>query len=581
MCICAPTIALDGVDLWPSTGWAPILRRMASGPRISSELASSELAAAGPPGDGVRARRPRFWPIPVITALALLPMVTWLGAYFWVNSTPGRALVTDWIVGRAPAGRLVIRDVHWGPLPDELRLGDVSVLDENGRPLVHASEVTADVVVSEILAGDLVLDRVRATDYLLALAWDADGRLNLSRALARPERAGSATKRRTTRRLLDLRRIELVRGDVTLEWPRWGLQFSGVSARGAIHVDRGGAAAIHADLQGGRAHALWGGGDRAVHAEAVEITGFDWADHGFGVGRLAVRGDDGSAVDVSGSLELSGDLALAVEGDVVLGAALAQLIGAGAFAEGGRVSGLDLELDGPTMTGRAERVEIPAFTAGPFTARGVTTALDDFTYVPGMLKPTGALVLRDTRVATLSAPGLSVEETAIGRVNVLVRAQSSATLDDVVARAIIIEDRVTLAAKAHVEATFGLTSGDIDASVITDAGRVAATGTIRVSPFSKKLTVALRVAVEQVGGDLAGYLLSWLPADATASLTAPLEGFAVFRTVLGKERVEGEKGKRWVATTTLDEAQLEGGGSVVYDGEAWAATAPPAAPATP
>jgi len=56
----------------------------------------------------------------------------------------------------------------------------------------------------------------------------------------------------------------------------------------------------------------------------------------------------------------------------------------------------------------------------------------------------------------------------------------------------------------------------------------------------------------------------------------------VFRTVLGKERVEGKKGKHWVAATSLDEAHLEGGGSVVeFDGEAWAATAPPAAPATP
>ena len=533
------------------------------------------MAAAGPSRDSVRPERPRFWPVVLITALALLPITTWLGAYFWVNSTPGRALVSDWILGRAPAGRLVIRDVYWGPLPDELRLGDVSVLDEAGRPLIHATQVTADVVVSRLFEGDVVLDRVQATDYVLALAWDEAGRLNLSRALARPKRAGEATTRKTRRRLIDLRRVELVRGDVTLEWPRWGLQFSGVSARGAVHLDRAGAVAVHADLQGGKAHALWGDGDRAVHADAIDITGFGWAEDGFDVGRLAVNG-------VGGSLELGSGLGIAVEGDVFLDAALARLVGAGAFAEGGRVYGLDLELEGTTMTGKAERVEIPAFTAGPVTARGVTTALDDFSYVPGLLKPTGALALHDTRVATLTAPGLRAEETSIGRVNALVRAQSSATLDDVAARAIVIEDRVTVAAKGHVEATFGLTSGDIEASVVTDAGRIGATGTIRVSPFSKKVTVALRVAVEQVGGDLAGYLLGWLPADPAASLTPPLEGFAVFRTVLGKERVEGKKGKHWVAATSLDEAHLEGGGSVVeFDGEAWAATAPPAAPATP
>jgi len=551
---------------------------MAPGPRNDGR----DAAVGGPRGDGPRARR--FWPIPLLTLFLALPLTAWLGGYFWVNSTPGRTLVADWLLGRAPAGSLVVGAVHWGPLPDELQLADVSILGEDGRPLIHATEIAADVVVSHLLDGDLVVDRVRARGYLLELAWGEDGELNVSRALKRPETKPGSDEPRPPkrRRVLDLRRIELLDGDVTLSWPRWGLQFSAVSARGALTIDRGGELAIHADLTGGRAHAMWGErGQKTVKVSSVDIIGFDWAEQGFDVRRLALTAEDGSAVDVDGSLEFSGDLELAVEGDIALGATTAALTAGQALPAGGRVRALELELAGTTLAGRAERVELPVLEIGPLSATSVVTTLDDFTFVPGLLKPSGALAMHDAKVERLSAPGIEAIDTSIGRVAVSVRAKSSATLDDVVARELTIEDRVTTHARGQVDASFGLTSGEFDANVVTDMGRVGASGTVRISPFSKKLTVSLRVALEQVGGDLASYLLGYLPPDPAASLSPPLEGFAVFRTVLGKQKVEGKKGKHWVATTNLDEAQLSGGGRVIFDGEAWAAKAPSEAPATP
>ncbi|TNF26656.1 MAG: hypothetical protein EP329_20900 [Deltaproteobacteria bacterium] len=535
-------------------------------------------------GTGARPRRRgRFWPIPVLTLLVALPLAAWMGAYFWVNSTPGRALVGDWLLGRAPAGRLVIGAVHWGPLPDELHLGDVLIRDEAGRPLIHATEVTADVVVSHLLEGDLVVDRARASGYFLELAWDEEGKLNVARALARPKKPGSGGGPPKPRRLVELRRIELVDGDLTLAWPSWGMQFSDVDAHGALTLDRAGQLAIHADLHGGRAHALWGKhDDKAVHVNDVDIVGFHWADQGFDVDRLGLTADDGSLIDVAGTLELAGDLELDVQGDVALGATIAPVVLGRTLPTGGRVDDLELTLAGTTLTGRAHRVTAPSVEVGPVSVTDVATAVDDFTFVPGLIKPSGAVALHDTRVSHLTAPGLDVRDTRIGKVAVAVRSRSTATLDDVVARALTLEDRVTLGAKAHIEASFGLTSGEVDANIVTDMGRIGASGSLRVSPFSKKLTVSLRVALEQVGGSLATYLVDYLPPAPGATLGAPLEGFAVFRTVLGKDKVEGKKGKHWVAETRLEEAQLEGGGHrVVYDGEAWAATAVPAPPATP
>ena len=535
------------------------------------------MSAAPPSLSPPRAAPARaFWPQAAATLLLLVPLAAWVTAYFWANSTPGRAAAAEWLLGRAPAGRLSLGDLHWGPRPDDVLLIDFAIVDPAGRPLVTATSVQARVDLVALAEGDLVVDDVRAVDFSLHLAWDDEGQLNLARALARERAPGSASAPGRRRRV-HLRRIALDGGAVTLEWPRWGLQFEHVRATGAVET---GAAplAIHADLRAGASHVVWEGGAENAHARGVDIAGFHWAGDGFDVDRLAIAGADGSGVDLAGSLELSGDLALRIEGDAALGPEVAEVALGPLLPDGARVHDMTLSLAGTTMTGRAQRLEAPTLSAGPLTVRGIDAPIDELTFVPGLLKPTGAVALHDVRAARIEGPGLVADGVSLGRAALALRAQSTATLSDLDVRALQLEGRLTTAVHGHLEATFGLTSGTFEAAVATDSGRIEASGTVRLSPLTKKLKVAMRVAADRVGDRVAAYLQSYLPAAEAAALAPPLDGFALFETTLSKEKPEEGGAKRWIARTSLTEARLTGGGELIYDGSAWATVPTPSAP---
>lgn len=550
---------------------------------------ASTPAASGPGrppsrGPDDAARRPRrLWPQVVATGL-LLPWLAWLGAYFALNSSPGQAALLSALVGAAPDGRVQVGHARWGPLPDELELIDARVLDVDERPIILAEHVVADVSFVDLIGGDLVVDRLRVDGFTLHLAWGEDGVLNLTRALRRPRgprdpEAPPDEPRAPSSRQVLLERVELARGDVTLEWPRWGLQFQRVDTRGTIRLggDRGDGdtVAIHADLTGGVAHGMWSNGERAVHAERVGITGFRWGRGGFDVERLELVAQDGGRVDVDGRVEVTPALELDVRGDVEVSAALAALVDDELLPAGARVEGLRFGygLDSP-ITARAALLSAPEVNAGPIAIRDVRLALDALSFRPGGMRPTGSIQVTGVHAGRVEAPdGLSGQGVSIAAIDATVKNESIATLSGIRADVFALPGGEVGPAAADAEITFGLTAGTFDAKLTTGKGVAAVSGTARLSALTRRFTVAVRVALEAAGGAMAQTLLDLLPAEEAARLTPPVDGFALFETRIARESVEGQSGKRWVARTAITEARLDGGQRVTFDGDAWSATA--------
>lgn len=534
----------------------------------------SERAAGGPR---------RLWPQLAATAL-VLPWLLWLGAYFWFNSSPGQDLLLGAVVGVAP-DRVEVGHARWGPLPDEIELIDARVLDLDGRPIIAAEHVIADVSMADLVAGDLFIDRVRVDGFTLHLAWDDEGALNLTRALRRPGAPRPPDDRPrpppSTRRVT-LDRVELARGDVTLEWPRWGLQFQGVDARGAIRV--GGAPddpiAIYADLTGGHAHGMWSDGERTVNVERVGITGFRWGRGGFDVERLELAAADGGLVDVDGRLEVSPALALDVRGDLQVSAAIAAIVDADLLPAGVRVEGLRFAygVDAP-ITARAALLSAPELSAGPIAVRDARLTLDALSFLPGGLRPTGSVQVSAAYAGHIEAPdGLSGRGVSIAAIDATIKNESIATLAGIRAELFTLPGGEVGPAAADAEITFGLTAGTFDGKLTTGQGVAAVSGTARLSALTRRFTVAVRVALEGAGGAMAQTLFDLLPSGEAARLTPPIDGFALFETRIARESVEGHSGKRWIARTAITEARLDGGQRVTFDGDGWSVTALEAAP---
>ncbi|PIE18993.1 MAG: hypothetical protein CSA66_03370 [Proteobacteria bacterium] len=538
---------------------------------MSSPLATPESPAR-------RRRRGTLWPVLLATLLAL-PAAAWVGGYFWLNSTTGQQAIADWLTGQAPADRLDIALVRWGPLPHRVELLDLRIHDADGRPLVSARHVDADLRLGALLDGELLVDGAVVEDVLLHLGWDRDGALNLSEALARPEapKPGAEPSAKPTgpKRGFALEGLDLRRVSLTLEWPTWGLRFDQVAARGGVALRPGaGGLSIDADLSAARSLVTWHE-DRSVVFRGVDIGGFSWRDEGFTVARLALDNPDGATrASLTGRMGFRGDLSFVAHGDVALAGDDAEHLVPGVFPQGASIVGLAADYAGGKVSGRMRQARAPSVALGPVLARGVSLPVDALTIVPGLLRPTGSLKITHARADMISLPhDAGAQDVEVDALTMTIRGTSSAELEGVRVASLRLPEGQVGRAAAKGRITFGLTSGELDGSVETDQGVIGANGKLRLNPLSQRLTISTRVAVEDVGGAIADTILSFIPVDRRAELAAPLSGYAVFETRLSRDKSKGSKGKRWSPRTRVTDARLEGQGRLTFDGDRWARAA--------
>lgn len=516
----------------------------------------------------------RFWPFALLSLLLLLPTL-WLGAYFWANSSPGRATLMRILTKRLPPSVISVGAIHWGPAPAELELLGVVLADEAGEPAIRADAVTAELALDDlVLHGETRLLGIRVRDYLVRLEWGSDGSLNVARAVARasgpPPAEPPGPKR--PKKLMIFDHLELEHGEVHLAGPGWELAFAAVDARGSVHLGGERGLVITADLTAGASHGAWVDGKRRVAADGVRIDGFAWEGPGFSVRELALRAEGGLTARVAGRMAFGQELLLDARGDATLSGAVAAELGLGGqIPQGASATTLAVKLDGETIDASCARLAAPEVALGPLRIDNARASLKTFRYAPGVLKPRGGVQLADVHADRVEAPDdIVAKDVNVGSIAITVEGRAQVDVTGFEAGSFAFGDDDAGAVSGKLSGAMGLTSGSVEGSVDTAQGDVGASGTIRVNPLRGSIRVELRVALAGVAGAIAKKVLSYTPSEVRAAAEAPLSGIAVFETVLAKREDEATGDKAWHADTEVTEARLQGAAATfVYDGGAW------------
>ena len=144
----------------------------------------------------------------ILAGLLLTVITAWVGAYFWLGSTSGRAALRAAVADMSPV--IGVEFVRWGPSPDRLIIGMSSVDDADGAPLAALRMADVDVALWALVGGDLHIERLHIELSHVHANIGPDGRVDLLVRLAPPKKPPSAPatdarkKPRPTLRIDDL-----------------------------------------------------------------------------------------------------------------------------------------------------------------------------------------------------------------------------------------------------------------------------------------------------------------------------------------------------------------------------------------
>lgn len=504
----------------------------------------------------------------------MLPLLIWLGGYFWLNSSTGRAMLTSAIQGQIKSERVTFEDVRYGPAPDVFQLLGLRVVDASQTPLVTAQRVQANIDLGALIGGKYSVDAVHAHAFELLLAWDDDGKLTLATAFAKPKDPDAPPptipKPESKPPTFALPEVQLSHGDLRLEGPRWGLRFAAVNASGQISSNPTDGLSIAADLTSGTADARLGKKPAVIAFDQVMIEAFQWAGQGFEVSRLRLIQPDGAGVDLTGGMGFGDHLTATAKGRATIDAATAETLFPGAIPEGARLDGIDLTVAGSTISGAIAKVEAATLNVGPIQASAVTLPLNRIEFAPGLVKPSGRLRIEQATVGAFNAANeFQGEDIRLGSIDIDLQSKSEANFKMIDVGKLTLPDGPVGAVSASGTVTYGLTSGTLKGVVSSAQGSVIADGKLKFSPFSRKFRATIALAFDKLTGAIATNVLRNLPETQRKALTPPLKGTLTVKTTVARKTPEGETKKRWVATTAITNAMLTGATTWQFDGDLW------------
>jgi len=521
------------------------------------------------------------WLAWTLAGLALLLLTLWAGVYFWLGSGPGQA---QWLaVAPLPAG-VSVGAVRWGPLWDEVAVGDVLVHAPGGRELVRVSSAALDVGLGALLGGELVVDALEVEVAHVDASADEDGTIDLVAALTPPRApsvAGVPTAAAKPAKTPVVKALRVHVGEVWLDLAGLQAHLRDMAIAGDLPAEGGGPPRIAVTT--GACHAMWNKGRRSlgfdecrlaasVEGQRIDVSAFELRQHE-------------EVISMTGTVAMAGEKAASHwRGWGRLGAFEANAVAPGSFPGGVDFEGLDLDFQGGHVVGSLGQVVAPRWVAGPFSADHVAFEVTRFTAEPGLLVPEMELTVAGLAAARFEGLGWSLEGVWLPR--------ATGDLD----RKLIAETAGWSSAwtlpggsvgpvDLRIIAQMKLTGGQLEAEIETAHGVVHALGTLKSSPLTRRTDFVANVDFVDVQGPLADALLHDLADEQRKQLGERPRGSLEFEVAVDRE----DRFSPWVTELEWALGRLDGRGcdtltgpcvAFEWDGYGWG-TPTVAAPAPP
>lgn len=509
----------------------------------------------------------------VAGGLALTLLTAWVGAYFWLGSSPGRAFLGKLATASLP-DTVSLGLVKWGPWPGELAAGELVVRDAAGRALLAMGSASAHVglmALTDLIDGQVVIDRLEVDIARIEARRDAEGRVDLAAALAPPKVATAAGPASRARKPPVIEAMRVRVGELWLDLGTEQVHVRDLGIGGALHAD--GSLAIA--LGSGSCHAAWNKLRRSV---------------GFSECRLAADVVGRRAEVTALELAQGGDIVLALQGWMDLDAAPhGRWTGHGAlgpdeagaflpgmFPLGVGFDGLALEIAGSELSGSIGQLFSDRWVSGPLSADHVSLAVPALSAEPGLLVPEMTLAVEHLAMARLEGLDWRLEGVWIPR--------ATGTLD----RKLLVDAAGWSSAWTMPSGVVGpvdllistelkLTGGRLVAQVRSALGLVEAIGTLKTSPLTKRTDFVAQVAFAEARGPLAAAFMHELEDVQREALGEPIAGAVEIEVEVDRKERLGP----WHTELEWALGRLEGKTTLEWDGYGWGAPAEAAPDAMP
>lgn len=527
-----------------------------------------------PPRSTWRARA-----LALLLGLALAALTLWTAVYFWLGSSPGRAQLLS--LADLPAG-VSVRAVRWGPAPDSLALGALTVSDPTGRELAHVTSASFDLGLSALLGGELVVDRAELALSHLTLATTDDGALDLVAALRPPRPPAVATAtRKAPARTPTLDAVHIHVAEVWLDLPGLQAHLRDLRLAGALPAAPAGAPpAGELDLVASACHATWNKARRQVGFDECRVAA-SVDGHDLTVRSLTLRQREEVLMAQGHITTTTASTTSRWRAWGRLGRHEADQLLPGSFPLGFDFDGLDLATDGPNLSGSLATLVAPRWSAGPLSADHVALAIARFTAAPGLLVPEMDLAVDHLAAARLegldwSFEGLYVPSLTGDLQKRLLAEAAGWSSSWTLPTGTVGPVDLTLAADLK------LTGGRLEATVETPVGHVLALGTLKSSPLTKRTSFVADLRFRDVAGPLADALLHDLDDDQRAALGPTPRGTAELDVDVDRaDRFSPWQTELEWALGRLDSAHATPPTAFDWDGYAWVSTSAPPEDTTP
>jgi len=276
-------------------------------------------------------RRPTIRLASAYIALSLLtvPLCTW----FALHAQAVTGAVQARLDALSVPGLMHIGRMDWSLFPLRLDLYDVTLLTRRGEPSLTARHIGVVPRWSEShrRSRDIAVhvDRLEIDDFTLHLTWNKRGQLELSDAFRRRAFDAKKEKRPPWQVVFDAPKILLRNGNLTLQWPKAGFQFEGITTQGTLWVTQNDVVIDVPELRAAEGaywhdsppnalgerlakvlppHRAKGRDSSGLHVplKDIRVTDFVWGERGFRT-TVSLQAPPNAPTHVSGSMRFLGD----------------------------------------------------------------------------------------------------------------------------------------------------------------------------------------------------------------------------------------------------------------------------------
>jgi hypothetical protein len=457
-----------------------------------------------------------------LVVLLLTVSTGWVSAYFWTHTSLGQTATISEVGRRFDHALVGLDAIGWGPSPLVWWARGLEIGARGEQPMLSAALVSVEFELSSAWSAALRAERTVVDGFEIRLAWDASGRLNLTR-LWKPKEPAAVR-----RRAWAFEDVDLSDGVVSLDWPTWGLRFEGVACAGQLR--RGGpeGLVIVADLKGSEASLEVGGRVQRFDAHAIE--GFEWRERRLRSDRVALSSVAGADVLVSGEMGFAAGVAVDLKGHASLPLGRQEALLSRWLPQGGAIEALTVTRtpSGPWRFDVRAAVT-PQLTLAGWEVSELAASFEAKLGRGGLVPSVGFHTRGATARSITRAPDMRLDQVVVGAADLDLGISTECKVSEVTVSELDLHGERTqsLVFEGGVVANMG--GGALSASLTTAAGVVTVTGPIETSILGHRLDARLSWRFDHARDGLAAWLRASLPEEVERRAPEILDGRATSR----------------------------------------------------